>query len=121
MRVIICGDRYWMDKSMIQRYINTLPPEAVIIQGTARGADKIALDFARLKGHNVMGYHADWNKYGRAAGPIRNKRMIVEGKPDLVVAFHNNIEESKGTKDMLKQAKEHGIPTELHTSRGKAK
>ncbi|KKN01348.1 hypothetical protein LCGC14_1128740 [marine sediment metagenome] len=49
--------------------------------------------------------------YGKAAGPIRNKQMLDEGQPHLVLAFHDNIEESTGTKDMVKQAAKRGIET----------
>ncbi len=110
-----------MDKSTIQKYINTLSIDTVIIQGMCRGADKIARNFARLRGHVVMGYPADWDRYGRAAGPIRNKQMLDEGKPDLVIAFHNNIDQSKGTADMIEQARKAGILVEIHTSEGTAK
>ena len=45
----------------------------------------------------------------RAAGPIRNQRMLVEGKPDLVIAFHDDLESSRGTKDMIKRSLKAGI------------
>ena len=47
---------------------------------------------------------------GLAAGPIRNKQMLVEGKPNLVIAFVWK-ELGPGTSNMLKQAKEAGIST----------
>ena len=59
--------------------------------------------------YNNPGFPADWKKYGRAAGPIRNKQMLNEGKPDLVLAFHTNIENSKGTKSMIQIAKKSEI------------
>ena len=62
-------------------------------------------------GFEVEDYPANWNLHGRAAGPIRNKQMLDEGKPDIVYAFHPNISESKGTKDMVRQAKNRGIET----------
>lgn len=55
------------------------------------------------------GFPADWKRYGKAAGPIRNQQMIDEGKPDLVLAFHENINESRGTKDMVARARGIGI------------
>ena len=36
--------------------------------------------------------------------------MLDEGKPDTVVYFHDNIERSKGTKDMVSRAKKAGLP-----------
>ena len=113
MRVLICGDRNWTDKETIQKYIPTLPPSSVVIQGMCIGADKIARRYAILHDFEVLDFPADWNKYGRAAGPIRNKRMLTAGKPDLVVAFYNNILESKGTKDVIEQASKRGIPHKI--------
>ena len=46
-------------------------------------------------------YMADWKRLGRKAGPIRNQRMLVEGKPDLVVAFPGG----KGTAGMVTLAR----------------
>jgi hypothetical protein len=57
----------------------------------------------------VIRVSAKWEKYGLAAGPIRNQEMLDTYKPDLVVAFHNDIEHSKGTKDMITRAMNYGI------------
>ena len=54
-------------------------------------------------------YPADWDRHGKAAGPIRNQRMIDTGV-DLVVAFHDDLEHSKGTGHMVKIARLHGRP-----------
>ena len=117
MRVLICGDRNWDDKETIEKYILSLPMGSVIIQGKCRGADEIARYYAFAYGYEYIDFPADWEKYGKAAGPIRNRQMLDKGDPDIVVAFHNDINQSKGTANMLKQAKERGIPTEIHTSR----
>lgn len=58
-------------------------------------------------------YFAEWNKYGKSAGPIRNKKMIDEGNPDIVIAYHDDIENSKGTKNMITQAKDKGIKVQI--------
>ena len=120
MRVIICGDRMWSDIKAIRKYILSLPPGSVIIEGECRGADKIARNICYDYGFEVLPFPADW-RLGSAGGPIRNRQMIVEGKPDLVVAFHNNLAESRGTKDMIRQAREHGIPVEVRSSLSSAK
>lgn len=118
MRVLICGDRNWYDPHPIYQLIRELPDDAVIIEGEARGADRIARIAAEERGLEVERYPADWARYGRAAGPIRNKQMLTEGKPDRVVAFHDNTSESKGTLNMIRQAEEAGIPTEVRTTDG---
>ena len=109
MRVLICGDRNWTDVKAIEDYVRTLPKDTVVIEGEASGADSIARRVAEKYGLKVVAYVAQWTTYGRAAGPIRNRQMLEEGKPDIVVAFHNNIESSKGTKNCLRQAEALGI------------
>ncbi|GAH58612.1 unnamed protein product [marine sediment metagenome] len=81
-----------------------------MIQGMCRGADLIGKNAALKHGLSVEDYPAKWEKHGDAAGPIRNAQMLKEGKPDIVYAFHSNISLSKGTKNMIKQAKEKRIP-----------
>ena len=60
-------------------------------------------------------YVADWKIYGKSAGPRRNQKMLDDGKPTIVIAFHNDIDNSKGTADMIARAKKLGIPTEILT------
>lgn len=50
------------------------------------------------------------------AGPIRNKQMLLEERPDKVVAFHNDLSKSRGTADMLRQAEKRGIAFEVRGS-----
>lgn len=81
------------------------PPDTVIIHGAATGADSLANRWAVVNWVRSEEYPADWKKHGAAAGPIRNQRMIDEGKPDLVVAFPGG----KGTADMVSRAKAAGV------------
>lgn len=98
---------------MIKDFLLTLSKDAVIIEGECRGADRIAREEAEKLGMEVIPFEAKWERYGRGAGHIRNQKMLDEGKPDKVVAFHNDITSSKGTKDMIRRAKEADIPTEI--------
>lgn len=111
MRVLICGDRNWDNIEAVDSVISILPSNAVVIHGACRGADSIAGEVAELYNLKVEEYPADWDEYGRAAGPIRNRQMLKEGKPDVVIAFHEDLSKSKGTKDMVNAAKKAGIPT----------
>mgnify|MGYP001067196822 CR=1 FL=1 len=113
MIVLICGDRNWTDRKAIEDFINTLPRGSVIVEGDCRGADRIAGAIGEAKGFHVYKFQANWSRYGKAAGPIRNEKMIVYGKPDLVVAFHNDLSKSRGTRDMINRAKRHGIPYQV--------
>lgn len=111
MRVLVCGSRHWRDKKAIRMILEELPRDTVIIHGGAVGADRLAGEVAKeLKFDKIIVFPAQWRKYGQAAGPIRNKRMLIEGKPDTVYAFHPNIEQSAGTRNMVEQAKKAGIP-----------
>lgn len=78
---------------------------SVIIHGAARGADLEAGYWARRQMIAEEPYRADWKRDGKAAGPIRNQRMIEEGKPDLVVAFPGG----RGTADMVRRARLAGL------------
>lgn len=113
MRVLICGDRNWVSYPIIYQWIyRNLPanaPPSTVIHGGARGADRMAGEIANTFGHKVLVYPAKWDKYGKAAGHIRNQQMLDEGKPDLVVYFHNNLAESKGTGGMVSRARKAGI------------
>ena len=60
-------------------------------------------------GFRVESFPAKWDLYGRAAGPIRNQEMLDVGKPSLVVYFHSDLKDSKGTKDMVERATKSGI------------
>jgi len=81
-----------------------------VIEGEATGADTLARETAKLLDLPFEPYPAQWEKYGRAAGPIRNSQMLLEGKPNAVVAFHTNLAQSKGTANMVNQARKAGLP-----------
>ena len=117
-KILVCGDRKWRDRSMIfhtlRSHFSEIP--ITIIHGDCRGADRIAGEIAEDLGYTVAKVPADWNKYGRAAGPIRNKQML-KFKPSLVIAFHDNISRSKGTRNMIIQTIQAGIDFEIYTYR----
>ena len=116
MKILICGDRHWTDETVIAEtlfpYVMSYP---TIIHGGARGADKLGETAAERFSLRTTNFRAQWSRYGNSAGVIRNREMI-KAKPDLVLAFHNDIENSKGTKDMIKIAKEAGIEVRVITS-----
>lgn len=107
MRVLVCGSRYLSDHRKVWTNLYELDHYygfSVLIHGDARGADRLARDWAKRVAIPIEAYPADWKHFGKAAGPIRNRQMLVEGKPDLVVAFPLTVlAESTGTKDMVNQ------------------
>jgi len=64
---------------------------------------------ANALGFQVEAHPPDWRRYGRGAGFVRNRQMVEEGKPDLVIAFHPALERSKGTLHTVTLAKKAGI------------
>jgi hypothetical protein len=123
--VLVTGDRNWTNYERIARELDAVMHErnaaVLIIHGAATGADSLARQWSDRNYHYYDGYQdskeypANWRKYGRAAGPIRNQQMLEEGKPDFVLAFHNNIANSKGTKDMVARARKANIPVKICT------
>jgi len=114
MKILICGSRNFSDTETIKKFIDSLPDDSTIIEGEAKGADSLARNCATERGLIVEKYPADWKKYGKSAGPIRNKQMLDEGEPDYVVGYTTEIENSRGTRNMLNQATERDIPSFLN-------
>ena len=114
LRVLVTGERTFSNSYpmwFILSYVKGVStPRPTLIHGAARGADTLAAHAATLLEFHVRAYPADWERYGRGAGPIRNQQMLTEGKPDLVIAFFVNREHSKGTNHMVKISKYAGLP-----------
>lgn len=104
MRLLITGDRDWSDYEAVLRVVEKLRP-SVVIHGAARGTDTFAGVAADALCIEVESYPARWKEFGRAAGPIRNQAMLDLGQPDLVVYFHDDLERSRGTRDMVNRAR----------------
>ena len=115
MRVLVCGDRNWLNKALVKKKLEELENVEVVIEGDAKGADTFGRICAQELGIPVLRFPADWKGLGLKAGPIRKYQMLKEGKPDLVLAFYSNIEESKGTKHMIKIAEKAGVKVILVT------
>lgn len=114
MRVLICGSRTWVDRVIVNAVLDGLHAEVTswngtlfIIEGGAKGADRIAQDWAKGTGVDLWTCPAEWDTYGKRAGYLRNTRMLVEGKPDLIVAFGHG----RGTDMMVELAKKAKVPT----------
>ncbi|MHB1241735.1 MAG: DUF2493 domain-containing protein [Gammaproteobacteria bacterium] len=108
MRVLACGGRDFADWALLCAELDALhaqTPFTCLIHGAAQGADEMAAKWANGKGIHVLAFPADWENLRRAAGPIRNKQMLDEGKPNLVVAFPGG----RGTANMVRQALAAGL------------
>jgi hypothetical protein len=121
MRLLVCGSRTWTDRARLWQVLDRLTAnhggQVTVIEGDARGADRLAGQHARERGWALEVYPADWTRHGRAAGFRRNARMLREGRPDLVVAFTvGPLAASRGTADMVRRAREAGVPVQVVTS-----
>lgn len=108
MKVLVCGGRDYTNVAHIWTMLDRLHNEhrfTALIQGGALGADHYANEWAKTKPEIERHVcKADWKTHGKAAGPIRNARML-EWQPDLVIAFPGG----SGTADMVRRAKASGI------------
>ena len=109
MTVLVCGGRdydNWLQMELTLDSFDTEErPITLLINGAARGADKMSSNWALRNGTTHREYPADWTKYGKAAGAIRNQQMLDSEDIDLVVAFPGG----RGTADMVRRARKKGI------------
>lgn len=111
MRVLVCGGRDYDGDDAWNHVMDALSslhretPVDAIIQGGASGADQLARAWAGMHEIKCVTVPADWATHGKAAGPIRNQRMIDDFQPDLVVVFPGG----RGTADMAQRAEAAGV------------
>ena len=123
VRIIISGCRdftnYSRIKSELDAFMNYLystgfkKSDILLISGGARGVDSLAERYAKENHYKMKCFQADWDKHGRAAGPIRNEEMAKYAQKDgfclsYLYAFWDG--ESRGTKNMIETAKRYKIP-----------
>jgi len=119
VKVLCCGDRNWTNRKVVRTVLESLAPRIeVVIEGEARGADRISRQEAEGLGLKVLRFPADWESHGRRAGFLRNIQMLDQ-EPDLVIAFHDHMEKSKGTSHTVREAKARGIKVVIVCSNGK--
>lgn len=105
MRIVVCGGRDYENKEHLSLVLRRLSPRS-IAHGNARGADSLAHLWCIDWQVPVVPFLADWEMHGKSAGPKRNREMLEDFQPDLVVAFKCG----RGTEDCIKAARERGIP-----------
>ena len=115
MRVLVCGSRDFTKRPLLITAFNGLPPHGpgpIIVHGNCRGADLMAKAEALTRGWWHWACSANWEREGRAAGPNRNARMLVEARPELVLAFP--LPGSRGTHNMISLAEQAGVPVQVY-------
>lgn len=113
--IIVTGGREYWDRTTVNNILHTVIETArswnkdrrvMVYYGDATGTDEIANEYVLLrmvydKRISYQKHFADWTRYGRAAGPIRNAVMFAAARPDIVVAFPGGT----GTANMVSIAR----------------
>lgn len=121
-RIIIAGGRDFIYRTLLEgyldKYIENLSDNdkrrITIISGGARGADTLGERYAKAREYSLIQFPANWDKYGKRAGYIRNAEMakyaVADGSYGVLFAFWDC--ESKGTENMIETAEKYGL--EVH-------
>jgi len=113
MKIIIAGGREYSNYEELKKICDYLlkdKKDIEIVSGNAKGADTLGEKYAVEKGYKISLFPADWDKYNKAAGYIRNKEMAEYA--DALIAFWDG--KSKGTNHMINLAKEKGLVVRVH-------
>lgn len=128
MRLLVSGSRGWRDEVAIEAVIRALQAlsrafdeEFVLIHGHCKSgadamADRVGKRLGLRVGKDLIRVPADWGRYKRAAGPIRNQQMLDEQHPDVLVAFRA-AGKSNGTDDMIAKAEKADVTTHVIRNR----
>lgn len=86
--IVITGSRYWKNKSLLHYAMqDTRESNITFVHGGAKGADTFAQEVCEEEEYDVITVPAEWDRYGKKAGMIRNKLMLDTYYPELVLAF----------------------------------
>ncbi len=108
-RVCVSGSRDYEHLANVDRVLLALPRGIVVVHGGAEGVDRRADEVARRVGVEVEVWKADWERYGRRAGPLRNRQMVASC--DFLLAFWNGV--SRGTASAIQAAVDEDVPFEI--------
>lgn len=111
LRVVVTGGRKYTDRTFVYNTLDHVVhryQRIVVIVGSGFGADGSARDWCADRGVRCIKIEAQWKKFGSAAGPLRNQKIIDEFTPGLVLAFPGG----RGTNDMVRRAKYAGVKVE---------
>ena len=124
LRIIVAGSRTFTDQARADREIDAFfsqilskiqePAEKIeFISGGCRGADMLGENYARLRRYPIVRMDAEWDKYGKAAGPIRNEEMCRYAalEKGFLIAFWDG--KSAGTRNIIARAKEKNLMVKI--------
>lgn len=107
--VVVTGGRNFHNWELTYRIldrVHRLRGIRALVSGMAPGLDSMAARWAEQRGVRLIPAPADWKRFGRAAGVLRNEAMLVDHSPDVCIAFPGG----RGTADMVRRVKARGIP-----------
>ena len=108
MRILVCGGRDFEDAQLAFAALDRIHLKrgvSCVIEGGARGADRLGADWASVNGVANVRCPADWTRHGKSAGFVRNRSMLLTERPDMVVAFPGG----RGTAHMVDLARSSGF------------
>ena len=117
-RIIVCGGVDFNDYDYLKNQLDRLRAyyeDIKLVSGHARGADTLAERYAAERDIPIQVFPAEWKKYGKAAGPMRNRAMLEYANEEtaVVAAFWDG--QSRGTGNMIKQAKAAGAECHVYS------
>lgn len=107
-RLIIAGSREFNDYARLSKVVSCLTRgwgNFEIVSGRCRGADRLGERYAREYGIPLKVFPAEWERYGKGAGPIRNQEMANYATHCIVFLGEN----SRGSKNMVETAKRYKL------------
>ena len=120
MNIMIVGsraiDNYDFVKENVDQYIKekNIEDKITIISGGARGVDSLAESYAEEKGYDFKCFPANWGQFGRAAGPIRNRKMVnyIKKHGGVCLVFWNG--KSTGSKEDIELCKKNRVECKVY-------
>lgn len=102
--IVLCfGGRDFDDERYVRHVLSwfnqSVGSITQVVEGDARGTDRLCGRVANSMGIPVRKFRADWDGLGKRAGPIRNQQMLDEGKPNAAIGFPGGV----GTRDMTRR------------------
>ena len=115
IRIVIGGCRDFNDYNFfckcVNRYLERIKEnnQIIILSGHCKGVDIMAEKYANEQGYSLEVHPADWQNFGKSAGPKRNREMVL--KADYVIAFWDG--KSRGTKSLIEYAEQYKKPIRI--------
>lgn len=109
---IVSGSRTITDYELFKRFMAECPfldQITTVFFGDAKGVDAMILRWCKENGRTYQKFKAEWNIYGKGAGPVRNQEMIQAGADSACILWTGARSTSPGSADMLRRVEEHQL------------